>query len=30
MLLGVISPAELRFLVRRKPGVRPADPDEPP
>jgi putative peptidoglycan lipid II flippase len=30
MLLGVISLAELRFLLRREPGVRPIDPGEPP
>jgi putative peptidoglycan lipid II flippase len=29
-LLGVISLAELRFLVRRQPGVTPVDPGEPP
>ena len=29
-LLGVVSLAELRFLMRRQPGVRPADPAEPP
>jgi putative peptidoglycan lipid II flippase len=29
-LLGVIKLAELRFLVRREPGVTPVDPGEPP
>ena len=29
-LLGVINLAELRFLVRREPGVTPVDPGEPP
>ena len=29
-LLGVVNLAELRFLVRREPGVTPVDPGEPP
>ncbi len=29
-LLGVINLSELRFLLRREPGVRPSDPGEPP
>ena len=29
-LLGVVQFSELRFLMRRQPGVRPADPTEQP
>jgi putative peptidoglycan lipid II flippase len=29
-LLGVVKLSEMRFLVRRQPGVRPADPGEQP
>jgi putative peptidoglycan lipid II flippase len=29
-LLGVVKFSELRFLMRRQPGVRPADPTEQP
>jgi len=29
-LLGVMKLSEMRFLLRRQPGVRPADPTEQP
>ena len=29
-MLGVVNLSELRFMLRREPGVRPIDPAEPP